>query len=418
MKESLCRQEVYEPTKSLLRPCPLCAAARGRVLEELRFEVYADCPVGGDFSLVACDHCGFVFYDTASKQADFDRYYLGNDYYCTTLTAGSGGTTQEDWRRFQAIAARIAPYIPGPDAAIFDVGCGKGGLLLALGQRGYTRLFGVDLNPSCVAHVQEEVGATGGIGSALALPFPEVKADVLVYSHIVEHVIDLDAVVASAQEKLNPGGIICVEVPDAHRYGEFSGLPYQDLCMEHINHFSRESLAQMFQQRGFTALSQGEFIVRAGPRGYTPCTWAIFRQGNPGKPDVSRSLELYLREYLDWSANHPVLQDLARLAAARTPLHVWGISQFALLLLGHSPLGRAELQGFVDRDSYKQSRRLLGHPIQPPEVLRRVGPGHAVLITAQGYEEQIIEALRSMEFRGTVLTLTSTGLEVAEGFPT
>lgn len=416
MKESLCRQEMQEPIRPLQRPCPLCAGALGRLLGELRFEVFADCPVGGDFFLVACDHCGFVFYDTPSKQADFDRYYLGNDYYCTTLNAGSGGTTQEDWRRFQDIAARIAPYIPGPDAAIFDVGCAKGGLLRALGQRGFTRLFGVDLNPACVAYVQEEVGATGGIGSALELPFPEIKADVLVYSHIVEHVVDLDAVVAAAQKKLNPGGIICVEVPDASRYGEFSGLPYQDLCLEHINHFSPESLAQLFQRGGFALLSQGEFIVRAGPRGYTPCTWAIFRQGSPAEPEVSRGLEQYLRDYLNWSADHPVLKDLARLAAVRTPLYVWGISQFALLLLGQSPLGRSELRGFVDRDSYKQSRRLMGHPIQPTEVLARVGPEHAVLITALGYEDQIIEALKVMGFRGSVLTMTATGLEVAEGF--
>jgi hypothetical protein len=58
----------------------------------------------------------------------------------------------------------------------------------------------------------------------------------------------------------------------------------------------------------------------------------------------------------------------------------------------------------------------MGHPIQPTEVLGRVGPEHAVLITALGYEDQIIEALKVMGFRGSVLTMTATGLEVAEGF--
>jgi 2-polyprenyl-3-methyl-5-hydroxy-6-metoxy-1,4-benzoquinol methylase len=354
--------------------------------------------------MVVCEHCGAAFYDTPSRQSDYDRYYRGNAYYYTSENIGSGGSTPADRQRFAALARRLAPCIPRPDAAIFDIGCAKGGLLAVLAEHGHERLYGVDMLPSCIDYVRKVRGMAAEIGSALALPFPEVRADVLIYSHIVEHVIDLQMLMTSASEKLSEDGIVYVEVPDASRYGEGSVHPYQDLYLEHVNHFDRATLVSQFQAGGFSAVSTGETLLEALPQGGGPCLWGIFRKGGCPEATIDRSLEGRLRDYLAWSQQHPAMERFAQLARERTPLYVWGISQYAMLLLGQTDLHRCALQGFVDKDPYKQRRTLGGRPIRPPEALRDVGPPSAVLITAPGYEDQIAASLREMGFRGTILT--------------
>lgn len=403
------RMDMYsrlEPCRALIRPCPRCGGRRGRELALLRFQDFDDSPLAGAFALVACEDCGASFYDTPSKQSDYDRYYRGNAYYFTSAGSGSGGATIADQRRFEALARRLAPHLPGKDATVFDVGCAKGGLLAVLAARGFTRLYGVDMLPSCVDYVNRVQGMAAGLGSALDLPFPEVRADALIYSHIVEHVIDLPGLMAAAREKLSDRGLLYVEVPDAARYGEGARYPYQDLYLEHVNHFDRDGLISRFQAEGFSLVESGEHLIEPLPRGPVPCIWAIFRKGGrPKKMEGRSNLEERLRDYLAWSRQHPLMTKLSQLAREQTPLYVWGISQFAMLILGQTDLGRCAIKALVDRDPYKQQRTVGGRPILPPEVIREAGGETAVIVTAPGYEDQITASLREMGFPGRIITL-------------
>lgn len=390
---------------TLVRPCPLCRSNLGSNLGSLCFKVFDNSPITGNVSLVSCDICGFAFYDTTDTQADFDRYYKQNAYYCTASTTGSGGVNLQDTLRFEALFHRFAPYIPGSDAAIFDIGCARGGLLSIISNHGFTHLYGVDMLAECVEHVKDIlVGVSADLGTALELPFPEVLADVLIYSHVVEHVINLSALVAAAHEKLSDNGILYVEVPDASRYGEYTENPYQDLYLEHVNHFQLSTLTALFESGGFKTVTSGRFLLEAVPAGHVPCVWVIFRKGAASADKMNLSIERHLRDYIRRSEQHQAQKKFAELARAKTPLFLWGISQYAMLLLGQTPLGDCDLRGFVDKDPSKRMRTLLGRPIEPPEILRHAEPDCAVLVTAPGYEGAIASALDEMDFRGMLVS--------------
>lgn len=393
-----------DATRHLVRACPLCGSRLGLELGSLCFRVFDDLPVSGSVHLVACSACGFAFYDCADTQADFDRYYRQNAYYLTAVTTGSGGASPRDSERFEALFQRLAPHIAGPGAAIFDVGCARGGLLAVLAQHGFSRLHGVDMLPACVEQVRSTLGVPAETGSALDLPFPGVRADLLIYSHVVEHVIDLSALVAAAHDKLSDAGVIYVEVPDASRYGECSRHPYQDLYLEHVNHFDASTLAALFEAGGFETVTSGSFLLAAPPVGEVPCAWAVFRKGKARRRSCDGTLERQLRSYLAWSREHPAHQRFAELAGSRTPLFVWGVSQYAMLMLGQTPLGDCELRGFVDQDPSKRMRTLLGRPVQAPQILGGAGGDHAVLVTAPGYESPIAGSLAEMGFKGMLLS--------------
>jgi len=391
-------------TRALARSCPLCDSRLGLDLGALRFRTFDNLPIAGSVHMVVCEACGFAFYDTGDSQADFDRYYRQNAYYCSALTAGSGGAGPRDAARFEALFQRLVPHLPGPQPAIFDIGCARGGLLGVLARHGYSRLYGVDMLPECVEQVRDSLGVSAATGSALELPFPEVAADLLVYSHVVEHVIDLPALVAAARDKVSETGVIYVEVPDASRYGERSGNPYQDLYLEHVNHLDAATLAALFESAGFKRIDSGSFILEAAPAAEVPCIWAIFRQGEAERQRRHGGLERHLRDYLAWSGAHPTLERFAALARQQTPLFLWGISQYAMLMLGQTPLSDCNLRGLIDKDPSKRTRTLSGCPIEPPETLRRVGADHAVLVTAPGYEPAIADSLAEMDFKGMLFS--------------
>ena len=392
------------------RACPGCGVRNAVRLGDLRFAMFKGSPLSGNFGLCVCRSCGLGFYDTRDAQEDFDRYYQESTYYYTAGTTGSGGATPEDERRYQEIVHRLRPHLGGGKSVIMDIGCGKGGLLDLFVQKGYSRVFGVDMLPACVRYIRDERGLSAATGSALNLPFSDLKADALIYSHVVEHIFDLRSMLTAAREKLNQGGRIYVEVPDASRYREYSAWPFQEFYLEHINHFDLRALLGLFGSAGFFALEHGTDVIRAAPGRCTPCLWAIFGLGEEAdSPGGSSKLESSLADYLAWSTSHSIMRSIERLGLRPEGFHLWGVSQWAMLLLGLSPQARKSVRGLVDRDAYKQTRTLLGLPIRAPESLRGRTDQTGILVTALGAEDGIRSVARDMGIDGPIWTLSEVG---------
>jgi SAM-dependent methyltransferase len=372
--------------------------------------MFAGSPLSGDFGLCVCRNCGLGFYDTSDVQDDFDRYYQESTYYYTAATTGSGGETREDERRYQEIVSRLQPHLGSRDAVIMDIGCGKGGLLNLFIQKGYRRVYGVDLLPACVRHIREERGLEAQTGSALDLPFSGLKADALVYSHVVEHIFDLRAMLKAAREKLNQGGRIYVAVPDASRYRDYSVWPYQEFYLEHLNHFDTGALLRLFGSAGFFPVEHGTDVIETAPNRSTPCLWAVLALGDEiSTPGGSFGLGSSLADYLSWSEAHSIMRNLRRLTSKPEGFHLWGVSQWAMLILGLSPRVSKSVLSLVDRDAYKQTRTLMGLPIRPPESLRGRTDRAGILVTALGGEDGIRSVAGEMGIAGPILTLSEVG---------
>lgn len=73
------------------RPCPVCGAAAGEYLTELKFAVFDDETLPAELPLAACPDCGHSFYDGDLDQDQVDEHYRRNNYYATSLTPGAGG---------------------------------------------------------------------------------------------------------------------------------------------------------------------------------------------------------------------------------------------------------------------------------------------------------------------------------------
>ncbi|MDL2260178.1 class I SAM-dependent methyltransferase [Deltaproteobacteria bacterium OttesenSCG-928-K17] len=407
------------------RPCPVCGHTSGRRLADLPFAAFDDETLGGDFILAGCPECGLAFYDSGLAEETLANYYRQNTHYVTSATPGGGGTSELDRQHQQEIFARLAPYLSAlpPDAAIMEVGCGQGGLLEVLNDNGFKAL-GVEPLPAAA-----EMGRARGLdvqsGSAERLPFPEVEPSVLIYSHVMEHLLNPGRALAEAKKRLKSDGFIYIEVPDAEYYTQ-DGPPYQNFYLEHLNHFSSCSLAWLLNNQGFEVLEMGrsDFCLPGGRA--QKVLWATAAVGGrkalnindsgkgpsrpvPARPAISSSTPAMVFEaidgYLKWSAAHPALSLLAELSEKKTPIWVWGLSQLTLLLLRISPLKDCRLAGFIDKDPYKLNRRLMRFEIFPPEVLCLCGQHDTIVLAAWGYENAMMEQLRRLGFKGRTISL-------------
>ncbi|MCU1459054.1 MAG: 2-polyprenyl-3-methyl-5-hydroxy-6-metoxy,4-benzoquinol methylase [Actinomycetia bacterium] len=108
-----------------------------------------------------------------------------------------------------AARAALVPEAAAPGALLVDVGCGGGLTAPHLAGKGY-RHIGVDIGAQA-ARIAREHGVVAVQADAHRLPIASGVADVVVAGEILEHVVDLDAVVAEVARILRPGGLLVID---------------------------------------------------------------------------------------------------------------------------------------------------------------------------------------------------------------
>jgi SAM-dependent methyltransferase len=381
------------------RPCAVCGGRRTEVLRHQPFALPEGHPLPAAYDVVCCQGCGFCYADTPAPQAAYDRYYADFSKYADDRTATGGGGSAEDARRLREFAGQLAAACPEPAAvSVLDIGCSNGGLLEALQMCGFKHLTGVDPSPACVANAARRPGLRVLEGTLTALP-PELKRyDLVVLSHVLEHVADLRGVLAPLARLLEPSGRLYVEVPDAMRYTEFLTAPFQDFNVEHINHFSLSSLRRLFAGHGFVLADGGQKDLPAAQGLSYPAIYGFFQcLPSAAEQPADFALRTGLRAYIAKSAElmHAIECKVSPLAApAAGPVIVWGTGQLALKLLVETSLRDAQIVAFIDANPINQGKTLHGVPVLAPARLREL-PRYPVLIATQLHQESILAMLRS-----------------------
>ncbi len=393
--------------KNVARLCPVCDSTRGEVLHTQRFVLPEGHPLAAGYAVVGCPQGGFAYADTAAGQREYDEFYARLSKYTDNKTSTGGGLAAWDADRLRHTAQDIARVIPRRDSHIVDIGCANGGLLQSLRDLGYSNLCGIDPAPACVAQAAQVSGAVTYSGSLSNIPAEAGVFDVIILSHVLEHVKDLRPALEGLEPFLKPNASLYVETPDASRYAEFVFAPFQDFNTEHINHFSVAGMTNLLHCCGFAPFESGTKDILSAPDMPYPALFAFARRISGSPVIASKDVELKSRllEYI--ALSQQVMDEIeARLKtvlAQDLEVIVWGTGQLAMKLLAETSLAQARIEAFVDGNPLYHGQRLQGIPIVAPEEIG--ASNHPILVTSILHHRAIAEKIRQLHLPNPIIAL-------------
>ncbi len=356
------------PVQTAKRPCPVCLHEKVRPLRFQRFLLQENHPLANGYEVVCCERCGFVYADTAVTQEDYDRFYASYSKYEDKKIATGGGESASDARRLDETAACIQSNLTTHDARILDIGCANGGLLARLKTLGFQNLCGFDLPPGCVENTKK-LGIDAKFGSVTEHPKDAGVFDLIILSHVMEHLREVRAAVQGVEKLLKDGGQIYIEVPDASEYASHVVAPFQDFNTEHINHFSILGMRNLMGQLGFAGHGIGQKIMESSPGMPYPAHFGFWSKvAQPFHYEIRKD-EMLVKRIEEFIACSQEMMDRmdarVRRALTKSPeVIVWGTGQLAMKLLVETSLSTAKIVAFVDGNPINAGKKLKGIEIK------------------------------------------------------
>jgi SAM-dependent methyltransferase len=321
-----------------------------------------------------------------------------------------------DAERFEAVATLLAGHLGrlGRDLALAracDIGCGGGGLLVALRAQGVGVVVGVDLAEANVRLARAQAAVVAHTGSIDEVPDEMGLFDLVTVSHVAEHMVDPVRDLRVIAARTAPDGLIYVEVPDARGFSSYAAEPMREINIEHVNHFSPMTLRLLLESTGYAVRAEGSRIMHMGGSA-TPAVWAIGQRANHPpvtRPTLDTSLVDGLVEYLETSgaAYMELAARVAEVCRRHRHVKVWGASYVSEKLLGDGVFAGVDVV-FVDGNPAKQGQLMGGAPVGPVEWLAH---GTApVVLTSASYEPEMLRRLRDeLHHHGEVVSLSGAG---------
>jgi 2-polyprenyl-3-methyl-5-hydroxy-6-metoxy-1,4-benzoquinol methylase len=164
----------------------------------------------------------------------------------------------EQIRNGQRIRERVGSHLR-PSGRVLDIGCGMGGMLIPFTFEDCT-VVGIDYGADYAAHGQR-LGLDVRIGG-----FEKISAekpfDLIMMSHVLEHVADPVDFLRRAAGHLAPGGVCYIEVPGILNIRKvYDGDVLTYFQNAHQWHFCSQTLKAVMARAGLYALSADENIT-------------------------------------------------------------------------------------------------------------------------------------------------------------
>lgn len=210
-----------------------------------------------------CNQCGLVYTNPRMDQKSYNSFY--NLEY-RKLYVGTETATELFFNRQRRSGKKIHDFLvthagmANKGLSILEIGCGAGGILDHFRTNEH-QIEGLDLGAEYVQYGIEKHGLNLKTGMLKDLD-REKKRDVIIYSHVMEHILDLNDELELIKELSHPGTLIYIEVPgikNIHQNYEMDLLRYFQNA--HTFHFSLASLTNLFSKNGFELIKGNEHVM-------------------------------------------------------------------------------------------------------------------------------------------------------------
>jgi SAM-dependent methyltransferase len=230
--------------------CLLCGSQRrrGRFRGHDRLH-----PTPGEFTLVECADCGFLYLSPRPTGAALARYYP-SEYLSFRAALDEEPSALRRFERRLGLQRRCDVILQRKSrGALLDVGCGTGDFLAAMRDYPGWQVRGLEPSPDAAERARRSYGLSVDTGSLEAAPYPPGSYDVITMWDVLEHVPQPRAALPQLAAILRSGGLLVVGLPDrgsvdARLFGPYwAGLDVP----RHFSVFTRAQIADLVQASGF-----------------------------------------------------------------------------------------------------------------------------------------------------------------------
>jgi 2-polyprenyl-3-methyl-5-hydroxy-6-metoxy-1,4-benzoquinol methylase len=255
-----------EPMLTLVdAPCPACGSTahhEGRPPARMSapFQPYAD--QLARVRIIRCADCTARYVAPMVQYSDaFRRALYGIGYW----DAGRGTVDHKNLGEKRGLLDRVASVIgPLRGKSLLDIGCGTGEYLDVAARRGML-VRGIDVDQSVADYIRDHYGHRVTVGLMEDTTFPPDSFDVIVLSHVVEHLQEPATLLRSIHRALKPGGVFLMSTPNFDSvmeqlhdwYGQWKHGKGKDYYLNpftipyHIVGFNRRSITRLLERTGF-----------------------------------------------------------------------------------------------------------------------------------------------------------------------
>ncbi len=400
--------EVYKP----YRKCPVCNSGQAKLVHKVQFVLFDNHPMSGGYNLVQCERCLFIYADTHVTQQELDIYYKELSKYEDKNIGTGGGYNKNDKDRLLKTAEFISSQLADKNARIIDLGCANGGLLKELKMLGFNNLVGLDPSLTCVEITKNEVGCEAYQMSLFNIDESLGKFDLVILSHVLEHLLDLTSTIEKLNHLLKDGSLLYVECPNASNYNKVIHAPLQEFNTEHINHFTEISFENLFGLHGYQKIFTGDKIMKIASDQDYHGVYGIFKKAAGVsdyrlKPDTE--IIDSISDYINKSEQifEAILDNFTGLDPSE-PIALYGIGQFAFKLLSRLGLRNYNQVKLFDNNALNVGKKIQGVEILPGKkiISEYQKAPFTIVITSLIYENGIRKQIEE-EFRKSSLNSPS-----------
>ena len=372
------------------RACPICNKRSGTVLGRLSYALFDDLDIFGTKTLLCCDGCGMIYDDVAFTEEQLQEYYRRNEHYAASVIGGAGGVSDDNNERYDRI---IDTLMPDRDGLIIDYGCGQGGFITRCRHRG---LKALGIEPSAKSR---EVARQSGLSvyesmEAFLTHQQDHKIHAVVFSHVIEHLINPAQLLRIFAHSAGDAWVY-LEVPDADFYLSPDAVRWPELYFEHLSHFRKHDLAELATHAGIE-ITKEDGVPFSKYLNDTKCLVLVGRfSGTLKKADAVKTATIHPVSLL------PPLS-VADIPHDDHPTVLWGVSQYAMLLIGSCPQLAGHITRLFDSSPAKIGRKINGIIIEASDKLSSLSDEVHLLIPKSKFLPQMLSQLQGTSFLGTV----------------
>ena len=338
-------------------------------------------PLSGKLVLQECLNCGFIQNKQFSHDTDYNTYY--SKFYQKSIKLPSNN---DDYDYFRVVANNISKLLSNKiDPKVLDFGAGNSPLKTMLQNNNiYCESIDIGAKPS------------------------NNKFDLIISTHVFEHLIDPKSTLNWFSSLLNENGLIILTVPDLNRYINYYQGPFNCFDLEHINHWDSNTIEFFIKTNGFE-LVKTELGLRIGNGITYPELYTLSRKSveSDSFSHQNKNLKGLSIELIDKSKNDiDVMCSLFLSNLCHSRFYFWGASTF-LFRFFNTILTRQfdikNLSAIIDINPALHGLTISDIPfISPSEFLDSIGSDEVIIFICAVRSKNILSFIDNLNLPKSV----------------